>query len=153
MTALTLHDDFLAMRARFHRALAISVGVHALLALGLLLADEAHPDLPRIIEVTWLEPVDVPEPAPVAVTPREVRPAEPPSRPGNCPSRAWQCVRARIPLWRRPPRARAQRHRSDRRSWLHWPQRVAPWRRRRRRCRHRLRRDNFWPARRRAART
>jgi hypothetical protein len=34
MTALTLHDDFLAMRARFHRALAISVGVHALLALG-----------------------------------------------------------------------------------------------------------------------
>ncbi len=77
MTALTLHDDFLAMRARFHRALAISVGVHALLALGLLLADEARPDLPRIIEVTWLEPVDVPEPAPVAVTPREVRPAEP----------------------------------------------------------------------------
>ena len=73
MTALTLHDDFLAMRARFHRALAISVGVHALLALGLLLADEAHPDLPRIIEVTWLEPVEVPEPAPVDR--RQPRPA------------------------------------------------------------------------------
>ena len=56
MTAITLNDDFRAMRARFHRALAVSVGVHALLALTLTLLHEARPVVPRIIEVTWLEP-------------------------------------------------------------------------------------------------
>ena len=101
MTALTLHDDFLAMRARFHRALAISVGVHALLALGLLLADEAHPDLPRIIEVTWLEPVEVPAPLPVAAAPREELPAQPATPPKELPE-------AHVAARPRPDPARAE---------------------------------------------
>lgn len=56
LSAWAIHDEFAAMRARFHRALAVSLGAHALLAAALLLAQTARPRLPEIIEVTWLEP-------------------------------------------------------------------------------------------------
>jgi len=56
LTTVTFNGEFQAMRARFHRALAVSVGVHALLALTLTLLNDARPVAPRIVEVTWLEP-------------------------------------------------------------------------------------------------
>lgn len=71
MTAWTVHDEFAAMRARFHRALGVSVGLHALLAAAILMVEGARPRVPEIIEVTWLEPeaaavavANVPAPAP-----------------------------------------------------------------------------------------
>lgn len=83
MTAWTVHDEFAAMRARFHRALAASIGVHALLAAALLLVDGARPRVPEIIEVTWLEPqapavaAAPPAVAPAAAPEARPRPAEP----------------------------------------------------------------------------
>jgi TonB family protein len=56
LTTMTLNGDFQAMRVRFHRALAVSVGLHALLALTLILLNDARPVVPRIVEITWLEP-------------------------------------------------------------------------------------------------
>lgn len=82
-----VHDEFAAMRARFHRALAASVGAHIALAAALLLVEGARPRLPEIIEVTWLETAaSVPErvvPAPV-----ESPVAEPSEEP----------IRAKVPV-------------------------------------------------------
>jgi TonB family protein len=76
LTAVTLNGDFQAMRTRFHRALAVSVGVHALLALTLTLVNNARPVAPRIVEVTWLEPAVETVAAPV-VEPAAAPPVEP----------------------------------------------------------------------------
>lgn len=85
MTAWTVHDEFAAMRARFHRALAVSIGVHALLAAALLLVDGARPRVPEIIEVTWLEPqAPAVAAAPPAVAPVAAPQASPPpEKPGH----------------------------------------------------------------------
>lgn len=80
--AWAVHDEFVAMRARFRRALAVSVGAHVLLAAALLLVEGARPRLPEIIEVTWLEPVaSAPEPVvPVPVAEPVAQPIEEPAR-------------------------------------------------------------------------
>jgi TonB family protein len=77
-----VQDEFAAMRARFQRALAVSVGAHVLLAAALLLVEGARPRLPEIIEVTWLEPVaSAPEPVvPVPMAEPEAKPLEEPAR-------------------------------------------------------------------------
>ncbi len=88
MSAWLEHDEFRAMRARYHRALAISVGVHALLGLALLLAHGARPEPPRIVEVTWLDPAPAPAtPVAVAPAPRDRTPREPEPRRADEPVR------------------------------------------------------------------
>jgi TonB family protein len=73
LATVTLNGEFQAMRARFHRALAVSVGVHALLALTLTLLNDARPVAPRIVEVTWLEPAVETVTAPVVEPEAEPR--------------------------------------------------------------------------------
>lgn len=90
MTAWLLHDEFLAMRACFRRALGVSIGLHALLAAALLLVEGSRPQAPRIIEVTWLEPAAVPVVEPVsvpapAVVPRTESLPEPEPEPAVVP--------------------------------------------------------------------
>jgi TonB family protein len=88
MTTITFNDDFQAMRVRFHRALAVSVGVHALLALALMLLHDARPVVPRIIEVTWLEPAVETVAAPIIepeAAPRVETRVEAPIKPVTAP--------------------------------------------------------------------
>jgi TonB family protein len=80
-----VHDEFVAMRARFRRALLVSLGLHAVLAASLALVEGARPRVPDIIEVTWLEPAAtvvapalVPASAPVPARKPEAAPAPEP---------------------------------------------------------------------------
>lgn len=108
-----VHDEFAAMRARFRRALAVSIGAHVLLAAALLLVEGARPRLPEIIEVTWLEPaarapepvvpVPVVEPAaepaakPIEETARDRAPAPAVARPQPAPAKARSLERRAEP--------------------------------------------------------
>lgn len=106
LAAVTLNGDFQAMRARFHRALAVSVGAHALLALTLTLLDNARPDVPRIIEVTWLEPAVEAVTAPVVepqVEPRVESQVEPRVEPRVTPEAKASVAPATAP----PPESAA----------------------------------------------
>lgn len=76
MTTLNLHDDFQAMRTRFHRALAISLGVHALLAVALAVVHGSRAELPRIVEVTWLDPAPAAPPVAIVVPVETAPPAK-----------------------------------------------------------------------------
>lgn len=108
LTAVTLNGDFQAMRARFHRALAVSVGVHALLALTLTLVDNARPVVPRIVEVTWLEPAVETAAAPV-VEPEAAPRVEPAVAAPVAPATAPPPARPRpaTPVAADPPRVDA----------------------------------------------
>ena len=110
MEPLTIHDDFLAMRTRFHRALAISLVVHALLAVGLAAVHGSRAVLPRIVEVTWLEAPVGAQPAPVITrigkpTPAKVapRPVEAAERPLPTPTPSPPGAESSWRSWR--PRA------------------------------------------------
>lgn len=96
MSAWLEHDEFRAMRARYHRALAVSVGAHALLGLGLLLAHAARPVQPRIVEVTWLDPAPPSEmpAAPARVTPAPTVTPAPRERVVTTPTAARERTRA-----------------------------------------------------------
>lgn len=80
MNALALHGEFRAMRARAQRAVALSVVVHALLLLGLARLHGSRAEAPRVIEVSWLEPVAPAMPRePVAPAVQAVREEAPPA--------------------------------------------------------------------------
>lgn len=87
MTTPAIHDDFQAMRTRFHRALAISLAVHALLAVGLTAVHGSRAVLPRIVEVTWLEAPVVEQPATKTMRTESPTSAEAAPRPAKAPER------------------------------------------------------------------
>ena len=69
MNAYALSLEISAIQARTRKVTIVSLGIHALLFLLLALRHTIVPPAPALTEISWIEPVTIPLPAPTATRP------------------------------------------------------------------------------------